>query len=605
MAIKPYIRKSPDWLDEYTLTLSSFAGGMNNINADTTLNDNEVSDSKNMMFVSGDLLEKRYGTKEYDPVNLSAYSEAIVYIDFYKQTNGTVRRIISTNSAVYDGKTKICDVNGAINGTNYMGKYYFVDGTNIYCYDGTTYYIIKQQPQATIKSQTSTTVVVVDEVPATVKVGDPYYFIIGSDKKEGTVSTIDGTSITLSASITEDSITEDTLIFFYKPKGTSYQKGEEIWDSENHIAYYLPCANELSSAFYGSGFIPNAPDVIVVHKDRLVVSGDTESPQTVFIGFLNNPLYFPVGASVSAKPNGDKIIDMIVFDNALIIGRNTDIYALYGSSELQNLSDDPFNIKQMDVSIGFMHRNCGALLNNYYIYLGYDGRFYRLNSPATYVEYVVAKPLAIKIDIYETPFSLSKTSVVNTSTIPFYNEVWFCLDNDIVIVYNYDLQAFTYYQGMKAKCLYTNGTEVYIGRSDGKLAIYDNENDDRNDCGENIDAYFWTKRFDLKMSAKYKYFKRFMITSHAYDEINSKINVDIEVDYFYNRESISYNSNISRFGTARFGINSFNNRNIYKSGYINIDARGRTIKFKFYNSELDEPFRIYDINVLWSERDVR
>ena len=43
----------------------------------------------------------------------------------------------------------------------------------------------------------------------------------------------------------------------------------------------------------------------------------------------------------------------------------------------------------MDVSTGLMNSNCGALLNNFYIYLGYDGIFYKLNTPTTFVEYLM------------------------------------------------------------------------------------------------------------------------------------------------------------------------------------------------------------------------
>ena len=83
------------------------------------------------------------------------------------------------------------------------------------------------------------------------------------------------------------------------------------------------------------------------------------------------------------------------------------------------------------------------------------------------------------------------------------------------------------------------------------------------------------------------------------------------------------------FGTKRPAITKHLN-NIYKSGeldidstcsilehmgndgkqryttkYYNLDVRGRTIKFFFSNSGLDESMRLYDVNILYGMRDVR
>ena len=281
------------------------------------------------------------------------------------------------------------------------------------------------------------------------------------------------------------------------------------------------------------------------------------------------------------------------------------MYVLYGNSEYQTQSDDPYYIKQMDVSCGFMSRRCGALLNNYYIYLGYDGRFYKLNTPTTYVEYLMTSPLTHKCDIYSTPFTFPQNSIVNVCAVAYRNEVYFNINSNLVIVYNYDNMAYTYFIGWYENSLKVYENRLLIGRTDGKLATYCDDEEMFDDMGAPIECCFATKRFDFINPISYKYFKQFMVTSYAYNDINSYIVVDIEVDFTDIHLKDSINSNLSRFDRAHWNLDIFNNRNLYKSQYYKLDIRGRTIKFKFSNIGLGEAMRLYDINILYTMRDVR
>ena len=87
--------------------------------------------------------------------------------------------------------------------------------------------------------------------------------------------------------------------------------------------------------------------------------------------------------------------------------------------------------------------------------------------------------------------------------------------------------------------------------------------------------------------------------------MTSYIVVDIEVDFTDIHLKDSINSNLSRFDRAHWNLDIFNNRNLYKSQYYKLDIRGRTIKFKFSNIGLGEAMRLYDINILYTMRDVR
>lgn len=624
----PYRISQRGWIAERIFTLSNFAGGFNNVGADTVIGDNEFTDTKNMRFVGNELMEKRPGIAEVNAESYAALSSPITWIDEYRPTTGASSYIYATDSAVYVNGTKLCDVEGRVRGVNYIGKYYFVDGHHLYAYDGSTYYKVQSEPfsyltQSIKKNDTSFTV---EEIPSTVAVGDKVWFaknIVDGSASENYINTIKSidhenkkitvaSGFSVSITIPEGGFAKYPVSFYEPKSGT---RGEEVWDAENHAAYYKPCLSELEDSFHGNSYIPDSPNVIVVHCGRLFVSGDSKSPNGVFLSVWDSrapvPIYFPAGCMNAVKPNGKPIVDMVVFDDALIVGRNEDIYVLYGNSEYPSTvvsGTTQFSFKQMDVSTGFMNTGCGALINNYYVYLGYDGRFYALNTPTTYVEYLMTRPLSWKCDVYGSPFNIPQNTQITISTVAYRNEVYFCINNDFVIVYNYDNMSYTYFTGWKAACLYTDGLKLFIGRTDGKFAAWcDGNNLCYNDCGSAIKCKLSTKRFDLDLSASYKYFKRFMLTTHAYLNYNSNIQVDFEIDYYQKNDSEDFvvPSNVGRFGISKWGKAVFGNREFLKSGWIDLDVRGRTIKFDFSNEELNEPMRIYDLNVIWGIRDVR
>ena len=636
----PYIRNAyrqnnKAWLNESILNVDNFGGGMNNVEADNVINDNEGSDTKNMRFVSGTLMEKRHGCTEnedYDPLD-----EKVVWVDEYKPMLGESHLVRATATKLYIDDDEIADLEGQIRAVNFYGKYYFVDGKTLRYYDGSYVRQIITEPVGYLSekythSGGTTATVKLESIPIQVNVGDPVFIMSAStwldSDAAGVVTAIltntNQVDITFNESYSTFYIDKGQPIFFYTPLPVDkYYEGEIINEqiAGTYYTWYQPCYNQIADATSGASYIPDEPSLITVHKDRLFIAGDSKQPHTVFMTNILSEYYFPSGSTISVNPNGDKIIDMIVFDTALIIGRNEDMYALYGDS-VSDSYGEMFYIKKMDVSTGFMCPNCGALLNNYYIFLGYDGRFYRLNTPTTLVEYLVTKPLPRKIDIYQEPFNIDSKDRLQLSTVAFYNQILFNIKDDLIIVYNYDNMAWTYYTGMKSSALYTDGINFLIGSTDGKLLNYEYLTECYSDCGRPIECVFASKRFDLKSPAAYKYFKSFMLTSHAWEDLTSSIVVGFEVDYFNFRNPVTFQSNFTVFGgntgdesttipagedypASYWEIDRFNDRNLFKSRWTKLDIRARTLKVYFSNNKPDEAMRIYSYSILLTQRDVR
>lgn len=612
----PYRQGTRSWLQEQVATIDSFAGGLNNVEPENIIADNESPNCRNMRFLGGTLMEKRPGSKKYNE-SFPTLSGPITWVDEYSPQLGSGNIIYASDSEFYVGTKKLCNVNGRVHGTAYNGKYYFVDGKHLRVYDGENVYRVTTAPIAHISSVSTSTKFIVDKVPEQAKVGSTVFITAGALGKEkgytGKVSSITDNAIIVDTAIDGTPVTLAPVLF-YDPGAENAMEGLEVWDKDNGIAYYQPCVNELADSYAGEPYIPDSPNVITVHKNRIFIAGDSTQPHAIYCSTFSPeaplPLYFPSGIYLQVKPNGNPIVDLVVFDDALIIGRNNDIYVLYGSSEYLDISDDPFYIKQLDATVGFMNTDCGALLNNYYIYLGYDGRFYKLNTPTTYVEYLMTRPLPWKCDIYSEPFTIPQNSVVKTSTVAYRNEVYFNVKDDLTIVYNYDNQAYTYYTGWKSSALYSLGTVLLVGRSDGILAVQCDEEPTYTDLGSPIDACYESKIFDFSSAVNNKYFKSYMITCHAYEDYFSNIDVMIKIDHnTINNEGL-ISSNKAVFGSAMWGVHRFYGMELYKSPYYNLDVRGRTIQFVFSNNGISdngvgETFRLYDINILWSIRDVR
>lgn len=606
--MKPYLRQPPKAKTQNTFTLSNFGGGLNNVNGDTTIADNQATDCKNMMFISDEIMEKRYGTTAIDDLVLE---DPITWIDKYRPTIGEAVLIRATDSEIYVGDTKLCDVEGRVSGVNYIGKYYFVDGKKLMVYDGTTYYkICVSWTYPTEDVAANATSIKVKYIPDYVTTDKSLHVILADGTKATlSISGVDRTTNTISVTTGHTAaIPKETGLYFYVPlSGETVFEGTEVWDSTNHYAYYEPCENQLSDDFAGTPYLPDLPDVITIHKDRIFIAGDSEAPHNVYMSSIVSPLYFPAKASVSAKPDGNKIVALIVFDSALIIARHTDIYVLYGSSEYQGITDDPFYIKQMDVSIGLMSSNCYAILHNFMFYLGYDGRFYKLNTPTTFVEYLMTRPLTEFVDLFSTPLNLTSEDMKDISAVAYNNEYLINI-RDKTLVYSYRNQAFTYYEGLCGRSLYTNGVDLYIGRSDGRVAIFDKTV--YSDLGVPIEAIYETKRFDLNSPINYKYFLQCLVSAHAYDDYRSSIQLQLEVDFYYkSNAAIIYNKHPINSNLSNFNVTApeklVSAKNIIKSEWIKLNYKGRTIKFKYSNNMLNEPMRVYDINLVYTDRDIR
>lgn len=115
-----------------------------------------------------------------------------------------------------------------------------------------------------------------------------------------------------------------------------------------------------------------------------------------------------------------------------------------------------------------------------------------------------------------------------------------------------------------------------------------------NDDGTSYEAYWESKDYDFGFPGFTKQFRRLYITANTYKYFTSKINFDLLIDYYEYSTGFTMKNQITLWGQAQFG-DTFIDRNIVNSVPITINKRGKIVRFKVYNDQLDQPFKMYNI----------
>ena len=94
----PYRLDTRGWIQERYFTLTNFSGGLNNVEPDNLIGDNESTDRKNMRFLDDVIMEKRHGIKLVE--TYTKLSEPVTWLDVY-------RPLLKNNDTTLDNNGKL------------------------------------------------------------------------------------------------------------------------------------------------------------------------------------------------------------------------------------------------------------------------------------------------------------------------------------------------------------------------------------------------------------------------------------------------------------------------------------------------------------------
>lgn len=535
MRSRGYFQNVPNSNEKLDLNIDDFSGGLNN--RTDVIETNESPYIVNMRYDETKGFVKRFGTELYDALDLP---DPILKIDEFKPYNASDVLIRATKNALYIGDRNIKTINGRISGTNYSGYYMFADGGSIYVYG--------DFPSAT---DTYT------RVTGTVTTGNELFHVTSPPAN-------------------------------YTPLDEQHVMGVTVWDYTSATVWYEPCKLEIADTYKGANVVPESVQYITHHNGRLYVSGAKDDDDNVFITDLQSPFYFPVFLPIQLPPNSDKVRGLAVFDNAVIVSREFDMYAIRGNTTRNDIGIEMFSLNKLNVHTGFANNEAHDVAHNYLFYMGADGQCYALVN-ASSGENLSTTVLSKQIDFLKAPFSkfeedklvpLAKADVINAQTYFFDND-WHVSVGNYVALYNYGTRAWSLYTGLEATAFYHKDYKLMIGRSDGHTTIFTPNN--HLDLGKPFLASWLSKRFDLGDPLMYKHFRDFFIALHPHKDLASDVRITVFID---GKEVIITDvsrSQISRYGKAEWGDLYITADTIIQIPFY-VNMRGRFIQIKISNT---------------------
>lgn len=527
--------KIPESKPKITFAINDFSGGfVNNIN-DAKMRINQSPDLLNMMFRNDGLMQKRTGLKVYKDLGFT--SNRIFVVEPKPNMYGYICNSTHTSYYIDEYGVRYNIDTGEepiLSGCQFLDKFYFVNGQNIYFFEFSTHitHKIVSPPEGFVPN--------------------PKPAITGELKKHA----IGGNLV-------------------------------EIW--------YEPCQNELEDGFKGVNIIPPNPSLIYSHKDRLYISGNPVAPNMVYITDILQLCYFPASLPIQLPPNDDVITCLTAFNNSLIIGRRDSIFSLFGNTN-RNDSIDQYVLTQIVSHTGMINNRSNNLIHNMIFFVGSDCNMYKLRTPTQNQTALSTSQLNLAIDLSKPPLNLTPFDVqsVFTTFNPTENQ-WYIQIGKETLVYNYLLMAFTRYDNIKCYDMVSYDNTAHFLSSNGVLLEFANIEDDMyydyyfdNTIGTPITipvcAYWKSKLHDFNAPAMVKQYRDMYLTSESFESVDTNVDVSFEIDYIDVNKTFTIKNEVARWGSAVFGVHKFTSRNVDRSLPIILNRRGKTLRISFSNS---------------------
>jgi len=428
------------------------------------------------------------------------------------------------------------DIPGALRGVTFQDQYFIVDGAGIWVYDGTTMRRMANPPLGYTPAP----------APATIGVW-----------------------------VNDDGVS---------PK----------------LRWYEPAQLQVDDAELGVNLIPEDPTLIATRLGRIYISGCPADPNNVYITDIENGFYFAVGLPLQPDPNGEVVTCLKEFMDTMIVGRTESVYAIYGNTPEQAISDDLFRMKKIQTHSGIINQDCVVRMHNYLVFVGGDGVVYRMITPLTDVRYVTTDILSKDVDLLSPPINMSLSQLASSRGL-FFNERYYLTAGEITIMYNYTELAWMPYDIVPLAYYDNAGTMLMsMADSDGRLYGWRDVNDtdaytdEIEDVETAISAYWTSKRFNFGNSTYFKHFREIFAVVTVYPTFISTIKLNFEIDLIDVENLLEFKAAIAIWGISEFG-DSFGSKDIAASIPTHIGERGRYLSFTIANDVINEPIRLHEV----------
>ena len=324
---------------------------------------------------------------------------------------------------------------------------------------------------------------------------------------------------------------------------------------------------------------------------NVVVSSVTNKSR-IYWSNIKDDLSWPATSFIDiSKDDGQQIMAMIVLADRLVVFKERSIYNVFFTGD----ADIPFTVSKSDSPVGTVGQHSVQEIENGLVFLSYDG-FYYFDGNNSY---------KISLQIQTTLSAYNGTRFTQARSMRQKNKNrYFCslpssgqTNNDVVVVWDWQLNAFSLYSGIAASSMatvYVNGVDerVYFGDYSGFVYRMDNGPDDYPlNVQTAITSYYYTnwKHYDDIVDQKG------IPNIVVYYQSNNAV---ITLVYSYDFESadtytqtFSTATSTSVYGTAVYGTGTYAGIGGAQQRR-DLDGRGRVVRFGFKNSTIGETFQI-------------
>lgn len=330
---------------------------------------------------------------------------------------------------------------------------------------------------------------------------------------------------------------------------------------------------------------------------NVVVSGTTNKSRIVWCNLKDDLTWLTTSFIDISKDDGQQIVNLTVLADKLIVFKERSVYIVSFTGD----ADIPFTVEKSDSNVGAVAQHSVQEIENGLVFLSYDG-FYYFDSHNSY---------KISLQIQSTLLAYNATRFTQARSMRQKNKNrYFCslpsagqTNNDVIVVWDWQLNAFSLYGGMAANSMttvYVSGVDerIYFGDYSGFVYRMDTGADDYPlNVQTAINAYYYTNWKHYDDITDQKGIPNIVV----YYQTNNAV---LTLVYSYDFESadtytqtFSTATSTSVYGTAVYGTGTYAGIGGSQQRR-DLDGRGRVIRIGFKNSTISETFQIDGIGSL-------
>lgn len=324
---------------------------------------------------------------------------------------------------------------------------------------------------------------------------------------------------------------------------------------------------------------------------NVTFNGSVEKSRIVWCNIKDDLTWLATSFIDIARNDGQQITQIVVLGDRLVVFKERSIYNVFFTGD----ADIPFTVQETGSPVGTLAPNSVKEIENGLVFLSYDGLYY-FDANNSY-------KLSLQIQTTLLSYNASRFTQARSMLQKTKNRYFLSLpsngqtNNDVLVVWDYQLNAFSLYGGIAAASMatvYVTATQerVYFGDYAGWVYRMDTGVDDYPlGVQTAINAYYYTnwKHYDDIVDQKG------IPNIVLYYQTNNAI---ITLVYSYDFENadtysqtFSTATSTSVYGTAVYGVGTYAGVGGSQQRR-DLDGRGRVVRFGFKNMNLSETFQI-------------